>query len=91
MGGKIIFLSWFVVTIIASTLGFVSYWGGKHLVWIFRLAGGLQPVHWIKYFAAVYMASTIIVHIYMVLSHDLSKLQAMITGLERIKRDKNKC
>ena len=91
VGAKITFLSWFIVTIIAGTLGLLSYWEGKYLTWLLHWLGGFQVTHWIKYFAAIYVGSTIILHIYLVLSHDLSKLQAMITGYEHKNRHKNKC
>ncbi|GAB6172048.1 cytochrome b/b6 domain-containing protein [Paradesulfitobacterium aromaticivorans] len=85
-GQKIIFFSWFVVFAVASLLGIASYFMDEHLVWVWRLLGGWQAVRWVKYATAIYFSATILVHVYLSFTEDLSRLQAMITGYERRER-----
>lgn len=82
-GQKFIFFSWFIVFTVANLLGMASYFMGEHLVWAWRLVGGWQVVRWVKYTAAIYFSATILVHVYLSLTEDLSRLQAMVTGYER--------
>lgn len=82
-GQLLIYFSWFLLFLIASLLGLVSYWQGKHLIWVWRLVGGFQILRWIKFTISIYFLATIPVHIYLSLTEDISRLQAMITGYER--------
>ncbi len=81
-GQKLFFTSWLVLFILGSILGLASYDQGEHLAWIVRLTGGWQMLRWAKYAIAIYFGATISVHIYLSLTEDLSRLQAMITGFE---------
>jgi len=45
--------------------------------------GGLQVIRWIKFTISIYLLATIPVHIYLSLTEDISRLQAMVTGYER--------
>ena len=84
-GQKLVFFSWIILFIIASIFGFTSYWQGANGTWIIiRIFDGLQMVRWSKFVIAVYFASTIPLHIYLSVTEDLSKLQAMVTGYERV-------
>jgi len=80
---QLIYFSWFFLFLAASLLGLVSYWQGKHLIWVWWLVGGFQVLRWIKYSVCVYFLATIPVHIYLSLTEDISRLQAMITGYVR--------
>ena len=80
---QLIYFSWFLLFLIASLLGLASYWQGKHLLWVWHLVGGFQVLRWIKYSISIYFVATILVHIYLCLTEDISRLQAMITGYER--------
>lgn len=82
-GQVLIYFSWFLLFIVASLLGLASYWQGEHLIWVWHWVGGSQVIRWIKFIAAIYFLATIPVHIYLSLTQDISRLQAMITGYER--------
>ncbi|TGE33042.1 cytochrome b/b6 domain-containing protein [Desulfosporosinus sp. Sb-LF] len=82
-GQLIIYFSWFFLFLVASLLGLASYWQGKHLIWVWHLVGGFQILRWIKFTITIYFLATIPVHIYLSLTEDISRLQAMITGFER--------
>lgn len=83
-GQKFMFFSWFFLFIIASILGFASYWQGENGTWIIvRAVNGPQMIRWIKFMVAIYFTATIPLHIYLSITEDLSKLQAMVTGYER--------
>lgn len=82
-GQRLIILSWFLLFLVASLLGLTSYWQGEHLIWVWRLVGGFQVIRWIKYTVAIYFLATIPIHIYLNLTENISRLQAMVTGYER--------
>lgn len=88
-GQLLIYFSWFLLFLIASILGLVSYWQGEHLIWIWRLIGGFQVLRWIKFVITIYFLATIPVHIYLSLTEDISRLQAIVTGYERKPSPKN--
>ena len=80
---QLIYFSWLILFLVACLLGLASYWQGKHLIWVWRLVGGFQVIRWIKYSISIYFLATIPVHIYLSLTENISRLQAMITGYER--------
>ncbi|AFQ42364.1 cytochrome b/b6 domain-containing protein [Desulfosporosinus meridiei] len=82
-GQLVIYFSWFLVFLLASFLGLASYWQGEHLIWVWHLVGGFQMIRWIKFIISIYFLATIPVHIYLSLTEDISRLQAMVTGYER--------
>lgn len=82
-GQLFIYFSWILLFLIASFLGLASYWQGKHLIWLWRLVGGFQMLRWLKFTITIYFLATIPLHIYLSLTEDLSRLQAIITGYER--------
>lgn len=82
-GQIFVYFSWILLFLIASFLGLTSYWQGKHLIWLWRLVGGFQILRWIKFSITIYFLATIPLHIYLTMTEDLSRLQAMITGYER--------
>lgn len=82
-GQMLIFSSWFLLFLVASLLGLASYWQGQHLIWVWHMIGGFQVLRWIKFAITIYFLATIPVHIYLSLTEDISRLQAMITGYER--------
>lgn len=84
-GQKIIFFSWLVLFAFICFISMASYWAGQHLDWVLRILGGFQVLRWIKFTALIYFVSTILLHIYLFLTQDLSRLQAMITGYEQKK------
>lgn len=82
-GQLLIYFSWFLLFLLASFLGLTSYWQGEHLIWVWRLVGGFQVLRLTKFIISIYFLATIPVHIYLSLTEDISRLQAMITGYER--------
>ncbi|MDR3543239.1 MAG: cytochrome b/b6 domain-containing protein [Desulfosporosinus sp.] len=82
-GQLLIYSSWILLFLCASLLGLASYWQGQHLIWVWRLVGGFQVLRWIKFTISIYFLATIPLHIYLSLTEDISRLQAMITGYER--------
>ena len=82
-GQKLIFFSWFLLFSFITIISLSSYWMDQHLDFIPRLLGGWQVIRWIKYTALIYFSATIPLHIYLSLTEDVSKLQAMLTGYER--------
>ncbi|MBP1759244.1 MAG: Ni,Fe-hydrogenase cytochrome b subunit [Firmicutes bacterium] len=82
-GQLLIYSSWFLLFLVSSLLGLASYWQGEHLIWVWRLVGGFQVIRWIKFVASIYFLATIPVHIYLSITEDISRLQAMVTGYER--------
>lgn len=89
-GQLLIFSSWFLLFLLASLLGLASYWQGKHLIWVWHMVGGFQILRWIKFTITIYFLATIPIHIYLSLTEDISRLQAMITGYERKRPPKNR-
>lgn len=82
-GQKLIFTSWLILFLIGSLFGLASYYQGEHLAWVIRLTGGWQMLRWVKYAVGIYFSATIPVHIYLSLTEDFSRLQAMVTGYEK--------
>lgn len=82
-GQVFVFFSWIVLFLAASFLGLATYWQGEHLVWVWRLVGGFQVIRWTKFTITIYFLATIPLHIYLSLTEDISRLQAMFTGYER--------
>ncbi|MDR3587488.1 MAG: cytochrome b/b6 domain-containing protein [Desulfosporosinus sp.] len=83
VGQLLIYCSWILLFLFASLLGLTTYWQGQHLIWVWRLVGGFQILRWIKFTISIYFLATILLHIYLSLTEDISRLQAMITGYER--------
>jgi Ni/Fe-hydrogenase 1 B-type cytochrome subunit len=81
-GQKLVFTSWLLLFPFIFFISFASYINGSRLDWVIKLAGGLQTIRMLKFMGAIYFASTIILHIYLSLTEDLSRLQSMVTGLE---------
>jgi len=81
---KLLFTSWITVALIAIFFGIMSYWI-ENFPWVLRLTGGAQGIKLIKFGAAAYFAVTVPVHLYLVFTQDPSRLQAIVTGYERLK------
>ena len=82
-GQVLMYFSWVLLFLVASLLGLASYWQGKHLLWVWHMVGGFQVLRWIKFGVTIYFLATIPLHIYLSLTADISRLQAMVTGYER--------
>ncbi|EHQ87521.1 thiosulfate reductase cytochrome B subunit (membrane anchoring protein) [Desulfosporosinus youngiae DSM 17734] len=82
-GQLIIYTSWLLLFLVSSLLGLASYWQGEHLIWVWKAVGGFQVIRWIKFIASIYFLTTIPLHIYLSVTEDISRLQAMVTGYER--------
>ncbi len=82
-GQLVVYSSWILLFLAASFLGLASYWQGEHLIWLWRMVGGFQILRWIKFSITIYFLATIPLHIYLSLTEDISRLQAMVTGYER--------
>jgi len=81
-GQKLIFATWFLLFPFLVFISLSSYWMGERLDWVIKLIGGLQYLRMIKYISAIYFTATILLHIYLNLTENLSRLQSMITGYE---------
>lgn len=88
-GQKVIFTSWFLLFPFLVFISLASYWAGERLDWVIKLLEGIQVLRIIKYFGAIYFASTIILHIYLALTENLSRLQSMVTGYEQKNSEKS--
>ncbi len=82
-GQKLIFFSWLVLFAFIAFISMASYWAGEHLDWVPRLLGGFQVLRWIKFISLIYFSSTILLHIYLSFTENLSKLQSMVSGYEQ--------
>lgn len=82
-GQMLVYPSWILLFLVASFLGLASYWEGEHLTWVWHMVGGFQNLRWIKFFITIYILATIPLHIYLSLTEDISRLQAMVTGYQR--------
>ena len=71
-----------LVFIIGAVLGTASY-AKQEFAGFLRFVWGWQLVREIKFLAAIYFSATIILHVYLSVTEDISRLQAMITGYER--------
>ena len=80
---KVELLVWLFVFSVASVLGFATYLSGEHFQWLLRITNGWQMVREIKFVSAIFFTVTISHHIYLSVSLNFSRLQAMITGYER--------
>lgn len=78
-GQKLLFMSWMLAILLSATTGSNLIFPDNTL-WLQRLLGGLQTVRVIHYFAAVFFATTVVLHVYLVFTEDPAKLQAMFTG-----------
>jgi len=88
-GQKLIFGSWFLLFPFLVFISLASYWAGEHLDWVLKFLGGIQVLRMIKFTGAIYFISTILLHIYLSLTEDLSRLQSMVTGYEQKPPEKN--
>lgn len=86
-GQKLVFFSWVLLFAFIAFISMASYWAGEHLDWVVRLLGGFQVLRWIKFIALIYFSSTIPLHIYLSITEDMSRLQAMLSGYEQKKRN----
>lgn len=83
IGQKIVFGSWFLLFPFLVFISLASYWAGEHLDWVIKILGGIQILRMIKFTGTIYLTSTILLHIFLSLTENLSRLQAMITGYEQ--------
>lgn len=84
-GQKLIFFSWFLLFAFVSFISMASYWADIHLDWVPKILGGFQVLRWIKFISLIYFSATIPLHIYLSITEDLSRLQAMVSGYEQKK------
>lgn len=89
IGQRVIYVSWVFAwffhsitgLILASPAASVSVQAAVYF-------GGLQTIRFVRYLLAVYFVVTIIVHIYLSITSDPAKLQAMFSGYVRVKDGK---
>ena len=82
-GQKLVFFSWLLLFAFICFISMASYWAGERLDWVVQILGGFQVLRWIKFMGLVYFSATILLHIYLTLTEDMSRLQAMVTGYEQ--------
>lgn len=80
---KLIFLSWLILFPFLVLLSLGSYFSGGPFDWVIKFIGGFQYLRMTKYLGAVYFTATILLHIYLSFTEDLSRLQSMVTGYEQ--------
>lgn len=78
-GQKLTFTVWWLVIAAASVVSMASVFPND-TIWLQRLVGGLGNVRAFKYVITMFFVATIPWHVYLALTDDLAKLQAMITG-----------
>lgn len=78
-GQKLIYDSWAVVCILSALAGFTLMFPDE-TTRLQRWFGGLQMLRLFKYVIAIWFLVTIPVHIYLVVTEDPAKLQAIVTG-----------
>ena len=83
-GQKLIFTSWLLAFGFQAITGFILYDTGR-LGWLLPCFGGLQNLKYLHYLVFLYFVATTMVHVYLALSEDPAKLQAMFTGHMRRK------
>ncbi len=83
IGQKLMFISWFLLFPFLVVLSLASYFAGQHLDWVVKLIGGFQYLRLTKFLGSVYFTATILLHIYLSVTEDLSRLQSMVTGYEQ--------
>lgn len=84
-GQKLIFTGWLIAFGFQAVTGFILYDTGS-FGWLLPLFGGLQNIKYLHYLVFLYFAATTMLHVYLTLSEDPAKLQAMFTGHMRRKR-----
>lgn len=77
-GQRIMYTSWFFVFLFMFVTGMISYSAGFGNV--LPVPVGLQKVKFYHFLGALWFMATIPVHVYLVLTEDPAKLQAMFTG-----------
>lgn len=77
-GQRIMYTSWFFVFLFMFVTGLVLYW--TDVGNLPQVPVSLQKVRFYHFLAALWFMGTIPVHIYLVLTEDPAKLQAMFTG-----------
>jgi len=78
-GQKLVFTTWWLAIIIASVVSMASLFPND-TTGLQRLIGGLGNVRAIKYLITMFFVATVPWHIYLSLTEDLARLQAMVTG-----------
>jgi len=92
IGQKMVFLSWLFAIIFLAFAGIMllnSFFIAKGTGFAF-ICGRILPQHlrMCKYYLTIYMVITIMLHIYLALTSDIAKAQAMFTGWVRKKPKK---
>lgn len=77
-GQKLVYTSWFFVFIIMSITGLILY--SVNFGYILPLQVNVQKIRFYHFIAACYFMGTIPLHIYLSVTEDPAKLQAIFTG-----------
>ncbi len=80
-GQRLIYTSWFFVFSFMFITGLILYSANFGYVLPFPVL--IQKVRFYHFFGALWFLGTVLVHIYLVLTEDPAKLQAMLTGWVR--------
>ncbi|MHB8170412.1 MAG: cytochrome b/b6 domain-containing protein [Thermincolia bacterium] len=83
-GQKLIFTSWILIFGFSAITGFILYDHG-YFGWLLPMFGGLQYLRFLHYLVFLYFLATTMLHVYLAVSEDPAKLQAMFTGHMRRK------
>lgn len=78
-GQKMLFTLWGLAVLAASFTSMILLFP-ERTFWIQRILGGLNVVRIVHYFIAIFFASSIPLHLYLVFTEEPAKLQAMFTG-----------
>lgn len=89
VGQRLIYTSWFYAWIFQAITGLILASPARpESIFFAKLMGGIALIRFYKSIVNVYFAATILIHIYLVLTSDPAKLQAMFTGYVRVKDGK---
>ena len=80
-GQRLVYTSWFFVFIFLFLTGLILY--SVNFGYVLRFAVAIQKVRYYHFLGALWFLGTVPVHIYLVLTEDPAKLQAMFTGWVR--------
>jgi len=83
-GQKLIFTSWLLVFGFAALTGFILY-DHSRFGRLLPFFGGLQYLRFLHYLVFLYFVATTMLHVYLAVTEDPAKLQAMFTGHMRRK------
>lgn len=78
-GQRLMYTLWFIFLSLANISGALAY-KKTHFLGIARLVGGVHHLDWATLSAALFLAYTIPLHIYLAVTEHMGNLQSVVTG-----------